>query len=525
MLMAKLHENYERKVEFAENRVLLLGSARSGKTSVLGSLLDKPFSRTQRSTPMLDLQNIALIGNFGKWTKFTRNEMNVQRVKSCVPSYNVLSNCFSKKKRKFKFKFERSLVEEISTNSSYFKNKSTWNQFMRLQHTFLQFYDFGGQEIVFNATKLNGKYLEQLKFWLNSLQQNASRSHVLLVGTNWLKATKMFKGSEPAFFQVNKTLKSLHKEYSKKLSLQNYSQNYFFPLENSYSRKAEQVKILQEKIETTVSFRNMGNRTAISLGEVIFMDFVQMEYTHMKYMEYLKLAKSQGFLFFEAKELLRKYIAKSLVVYFGNLEDSSTLQSLVVLSPAWLATAFGTLFHDPELHSFVFKTSKESFSDYRYYIFSGFLSRNLLFDVLKRYSNDEIRFFIQVALQHLILIELPSVAMAGKYFLVPNLAPKSLPNLQVKGLMYSWGKHFSLTRIEGFKHWKFTLFIVKLVQKAIDLGSVEEPLITKSACRVVLSLEAQCTVSLVNSEIHVTLHTLGGCSVKELRQICMSCFM
>eukprot|EP00924_Labyrinthula_sp_SR-Ha-C_P009136 snap_masked-scaffold_2-processed-gene-13.23-mRNA-1 protein AED:1.00 eAED:1.00 QI:0/-1/0/0/-1/1/1/0/243 len=129
--------------------------------------------------------------------------------------------------------------------------------------------------------------------------------------------------------------------------------------------------------------------------------------------------------------MLKVYSKSGIILYFDNL-DLPQEENLVYFAPSLLAQALGSFIRDPSFHQLAFRLDKDTFPYYREYIDTGIIRKQLFDILLKRYSAQEKKYVLKLALSGMIILK---YELEKDCYLVPELLPvfKNRPlNVQLK---------------------------------------------------------------------------------------------
>eukprot|EP00924_Labyrinthula_sp_SR-Ha-C_P003115 snap_masked-scaffold_50-processed-gene-1.63-mRNA-1 protein AED:1.00 eAED:1.00 QI:0/0/0/0/1/1/2/0/576 len=523
----RMRSEYWVEKKLSEARVVFVGNGRTGKTSVINNIIGNRFSRNVRSTLLLDLKHLVELGNGTRnnWKVCTRHQMSVSRLYQSLPKVS-LDFKRADGERKLRLHCEPAVITDLVTNVKYMKKLLFEEEVSTKDAKYVQFYDFGGQSsfeivhkmflssfgifcVVFDCSRFSGKYQDSFSFWLQSVITHAPSAPIIVIGTHTEKASK--KLGRNFMEKLNGSIRKLASRCKASSVLQRNTAYDFFPIENSISGIYSQIQHIRDRLEYVLTRGfNRFEKTytkSILLGQILFMDNLQQEYTHISLGELLLLGASANFIRSEVENMLSAYSHAGLVFYVTQLTDQVGPKNLIILSPAWLATALSKFIHDPELHKFAVNVSKKHFVDYLEYIGTGFLSENLFKDVLKSYKVNEIEYLRLLSEAFLILVKGQSPGSSAGYYvsnLVPRVDLEKFPHQDM-----SYRRHFKEPE-EELSHELFLVFSLPWIREAAQLDYVEEPVICKNLVRVFFSANKVVTLRFF-SDISLIEAEFTGC--------------
>eukprot|EP00924_Labyrinthula_sp_SR-Ha-C_P011490 snap_masked-scaffold_46-processed-gene-1.46-mRNA-1 protein AED:0.79 eAED:1.00 QI:0/0/0/0.25/1/1/8/0/682 len=432
-----LQSQYEEKESLKEVSVILMGDGRTGKTSLLRNLSGKIFQKETQSTLVLEDYQIFQVDN-DKFKPLTKYDLSVQRIKNMLNIEYFIEHEVQKKS-KYNLDFEDELITRIIREKSFVEQYTTAPMFSNFtsEDTFLRVYDFGGQEVfssvhhifmnkkaiylvVFNMTKLNENDLFRLKFWCESILRNAPKAPVLFIGTflnTFLKKNKTLEG-------VISLFESFISELSGKLNLVEDKETIFFPVENAIDSNKSREKAIKKELMSIGKYDSKLNnllnpRLLIKSVYVLFLDNCREESSYMTVQKFKLKAKKCNFSEEEMEEMLEIYSNEGIISYFPDLNLSDS-ENFIFFAPSFLAQALGSFIRDESFHQLAFRTNKKVFSNYRKYIDTGIIRKDLFDVLLKQYNKKEREYVLSLALHILILFVDPrekTVLLFLNYFL------------------------------------------------------------------------------------------------------------
>eukprot|EP00924_Labyrinthula_sp_SR-Ha-C_P000624 snap_masked-scaffold_27-processed-gene-4.24-mRNA-1 protein AED:1.00 eAED:1.00 QI:0/0/0/0/1/1/6/0/791 len=434
-----LQRQYEEISWLSEVPVILMGDGRTGKTSLLRNLSGKSFQKETQSTLVLEDYQIFQVDR-NKFKPLTKYDLSVQRVKN-IFDFTYLIQDQVQNKPKYNLDFEDELITRIIGEKSFVQQYTTrYDSDFITAGTFLRVYDFGGQQVfssvhhifmkekaiylvVFNMTKLKEKDLFRLKFWCESILRNASRAPVILVGT--FLSTFLKKNKKEELHEVNEIIKLFLKKQSNVLNVLQDETTIFFATENAVDFvKSRECAIKQKLWEINLTGWRLDQLFDLDISiksvYVLFLDNCREESNYMTVQNFRKKAKKSNFCEEEIEEMLQIYSQEGIICYFKNINLSES-ENLIFFAPSFLAQALGSFIRDESFHQLAFRTNKNAFSNYRKYIDTGIIRKDLFEVLLKQYTKKEREYVLSLALHSLILFVDPREKNS---FIVPELLPE-----------------------------------------------------------------------------------------------------
>eukprot|EP00924_Labyrinthula_sp_SR-Ha-C_P012031 snap_masked-scaffold_26-processed-gene-2.38-mRNA-1 protein AED:1.00 eAED:1.00 QI:0/0/0/0/1/1/2/0/548 len=433
-----LQSQYEEEELLKEVPVILMGDGRTGKTSLLRNLSGKSFKKETQSTLVLEDYQIFQV-NWEEFEPLTKYDLSVQRVKNMLDIEYFIKDEVQEKS-KYILDFEDELITRTITEKSFVEQytiESTFSEFTT-QDTFLRVYDFGGQEVfssvhhifmnkkaiyfvVFNMTKLKENDFVRLKFWCESILRNTPKATVSFIRTflnTFLKKNKTLNG-------VNSLFKSFLSELSGNLDLVQDKETIFFPVENAIdSNKSRENAIIEElksvDDDDSKLYNLLDPDILIKSIYVLFLDNCREESSYMTVEKFKLKAEKCNFSEEEMEEMLKIYSKEGIISYFKDLNLSES-ENFIFFAPSFLAQALGSFIRGESFHQLAFRTNKKVFSNYRKYIDTGIIRKDLFEVLLKQYTKKEREYVLSLALNNLVLFADPR---EGNAFIVPELLPK-----------------------------------------------------------------------------------------------------
>eukprot|EP00924_Labyrinthula_sp_SR-Ha-C_P013131 snap_masked-scaffold_12-processed-gene-10.27-mRNA-1 protein AED:1.00 eAED:1.00 QI:0/0/0/0/1/1/6/0/640 len=423
LLCSALQRQYDQDSLLKEIPLILMGDGRTGKTSLLRNLSGLNFQQLTEST--LVLKDTQIFKFKEKIKPLTKYELSVQRVKNVLAikyySFQKVGNT-----SKFNLPFEKELLERTVQDEQFLKlftrdNSSEYkptNPFYRVS-------DFGGQEVfsslhhlfmnpnavyvlVFNLTKQNNEDMNRLKFWLNSVVKNARRAPIIFIGT-YLKLFLRKNKKE----ELEKTEIKLFKLVSETFTdFQNSN-----PSSKTLSEIHEKLKSFAK--EDTFFTNYFSTELSLPCVWVLFLDNCREESNYISVKNFKNKGKLCNFTEENLDDMLDIYSRAGIIFYHNNLELSEEA-NFIFFAPSYIAQALGSFIRDSSLHQLAFRTNKKVFSNYRKYIDTRIIRKDLFDVLLKQYTKKERQYVLNLALHSVVLFADPRKKNS---FIVAELLP------------------------------------------------------------------------------------------------------
>eukprot|EP00924_Labyrinthula_sp_SR-Ha-C_P004367 snap_masked-scaffold_3-processed-gene-21.34-mRNA-1 protein AED:1.00 eAED:1.00 QI:0/0/0/0/1/1/3/0/685 len=444
-----LRYRYDRYELLNECPVLFMGDGKVGKTSTVNRLFDRRFLFDRDSTLVLNDIDIFSINPLNyNWNSITKHELSVQRVKNILPRA-IYFNVDPKQEvqTKYKFNFEDELLTRTIADDSFVEALKTQKSIFTSQEFYFRVYDFGGQEVfssvhsifmtsvsiyflVFNLMKVSEKDLNRMKFWCESVLENAPEGKVILIGT-YLRRYRRKNGKDENLQTVNETISDLLQSLSSTLFVLEDENTVFFPIENSTEENSIEVQKIKDRVSSIVSGEARIEKEdflnfKIATSWVLFLDNCREESNIMSVKQFEEKAVSCGFDLEEIGNMLEFYTEVGLLCYFEGL-DLEKDENFIFFAPSYLAQALGKFIRDASFHQLAFRVPSDKFLLYRIYVDSAKISRELFFILLKEYTEKEIKYVLQLAFQTAMLIRLDD---EEETYILPELLPPLDPKLK-----------------------------------------------------------------------------------------------
>eukprot|EP00924_Labyrinthula_sp_SR-Ha-C_P006653 snap_masked-scaffold_29-processed-gene-0.28-mRNA-1 protein AED:1.00 eAED:1.00 QI:0/0/0/0/1/1/2/0/644 len=466
-----LQDFYQTTSKIMETKLVFLGEARSGKTATIRSLTGKKFMLETRSTPFLDLQYMVSVPEFQQVSRMDIIKERIKekehlnaidfkdyrevfiskdqvRQKKSKGSLNLelggsIAATIATNKTVYTFPFQDEIIDRVKGNyevgSKFFYDES---QNTSEKH-FLRIFDFGGQKsfhcvhpiflsdygvyvVVFNGISFDKKTVESTRYWCESLIRSSPKSPVLFAATHWEKAES--KKGKRIMKELNRSLKKMLKSLSGKLRNYTIDLDYFLPVENSQGPDSYYIQDLQNCIFQTLINEDitlsLKFKKQLTMAQILFITHMQENYKYIEYSVFLKLGEEAGLNENGVEELLIEYDSAGLIIYQPHVKNMNSQDNVIALNPSALASTLSNIIYDPELHVFAFKVSKNKFHKYRAMLKTGIMDRDLINDVLRNYSSEEIGFIISLALHLEILLKFPLEKTDDSQYLMPHMFPE-----------------------------------------------------------------------------------------------------
>eukprot|EP00924_Labyrinthula_sp_SR-Ha-C_P011466 snap_masked-scaffold_46-processed-gene-1.21-mRNA-1 protein AED:1.00 eAED:1.00 QI:0/0/0/0/1/1/6/0/814 len=514
LVHSALQSQYEKYEKLKEVPVILMGDGRTGKTSLLRNLSGKSFQKQTQSTLVLEDYQIFQVNLFNKFKPLTKYDLSVQRVKNMLDIEYFIKDEVQEKS-KYNLDFEDELITRTITEKSFVEQYTTnIRSDFRTTDTFLRVYDFGGQEVfssvhhifmnkkaiyfvVFNMTKLNEKDLFRLKFWCESILRNTPKAPVMFIGT-FLNA---FLKKNETLDSVNYKINSFLSRLSGNLTIFEDEKTIFFPVDNALDSYKSRKNAIKGQLRSIKKYNSkLGNllNPSISIKSVyvLFLDNFREEASYMTVQKFKLKAKKCNFSEEEMEEMLEIYSNEGIISYFPDL-NLSERENFIFFAPSFLAQALGSFIRDETFHQLAFRTNKKVFSNYRKYIDTGIIRKDLFEVLLRQYTKKEREYILSLALHSLVLFADPREKNA---FIVPELLPE--------------GKDRNLKALKGSK--KVINFVspitiakfVKIISLFLEDNNILESHIFKYFARFIFSVDNILDIYFVE-ENKIVLNYIG----------------
>eukprot|EP00924_Labyrinthula_sp_SR-Ha-C_P003508 snap_masked-scaffold_97-processed-gene-0.9-mRNA-1 protein AED:1.00 eAED:1.00 QI:0/0/0/0/1/1/8/0/773 len=434
LVHSALQSKYEKYEVLKEVSVILMGDGRTGKTSLLRNLSGKSFQKETQSTLVLEDYQIFQVDHV--WNEFkplTKYDLTVQRVKNMLNIKYSIGNEVPKES-KYILDFEDELITRTIREKSFVEQYTTnIRSDFRTTDTYLRVYDFGGQEVfssvhhifmnkkayylvVFNMTKLKKNDLSRLKFWSETILKNTPKAYVLFIGTYLSTFLKKNKTLE----DVNHIFEAFLSNLSGNLNIIEDRETIFFPIENAVDHDKSRKKAIKEELMYTHRNTLLNQRLRIKSVYVLFLDNCREESSYMTVQKFKLKAKKCNFSEEEMEKMLEIYSREGIISYFKDI-NLAEKENFIFFAPSYLAQALGSFIRDESFHQLAFRTNKKVFSNYRKYIDTGIIRKDLFEVLLKQYTRKEREYVLNLALHSLVLFADPREKNA---FIVPELLPE-----------------------------------------------------------------------------------------------------
>eukprot|EP00924_Labyrinthula_sp_SR-Ha-C_P007447 snap_masked-scaffold_24-processed-gene-3.0-mRNA-1 protein AED:1.00 eAED:1.00 QI:0/0/0/0/1/1/8/0/788 len=509
LVQSALQNQYEKYEVLKEFPVILMGDGRTGKTSLLRNLSGKSFKQYTQSTLVLEDTQIFQI-NLDSWFKpITKYDLSVQRVN------NMLSIGYSfedevQKESKYNLVFEDELITRTIGEKSFVEQYTTnIRSDFTTEDTFLRVYDFGGQEVfssvhhifmnkkaiylvVFNMTKLKEKDLFRLKFWCESILRNTPEAPVLFIGTFLNTFLKKNKTLHSVYYKFKSFLSKL----SGKLNIFEDKETIFFPVENAVDSDKSRENSIKGQLRSINVYNLLDPLIWIKSFYVLFLDNCREESSYMTVQEFKLKAKKCNFSEKEIEEMLEIYSKEGIISYFPGLNLSES-DNLIFFAPSFLAQALGSFIRDESFHQLAFRTNKKVFSNYRKYIDTGIIRKDLFKVLLKQYRKKERQYVLNLALHSLILFVYPREENS---YIVPELLPE-VKEQKMKGFNGNLKKVYFRQPIRKTTFWKvISIFLTE--------DSLVESIIYNSFARFIFGTESILDI-YIDKENTIVFNSIG----------------
>eukprot|EP00924_Labyrinthula_sp_SR-Ha-C_P005775 snap_masked-scaffold_14-processed-gene-4.36-mRNA-1 protein AED:1.00 eAED:1.00 QI:0/0/0/0/1/1/2/0/526 len=436
VVRSMLKERYEALVSLKEVQLLFLGDSKTGKTSTIRTFCKKRFLKDISSTLVLEDTNILKVDN-KSFQPLTKYELSVQRVKNVLAmeynKYHQINDSST-----YLIPFETELLKRTLQDESFLDYFTDTNYTFKSITPFYRVSDFGGQEVfsslhhvfmnqnavyvlVFDLTKLTERDINRLRFWLNSVEKNAPKAPIIFIGTH----LKLFlrKNRKKVLEKVSLKLFKVLSRNTKDFALNRTEHVHFFPIENSnpsdktISKVHKKLKYLSKYREVVNNF--YSSQLTLPCVWVLFLDNCREESNYISVKKFKNKGKVCNFTEENLDDMLEIYSKAGIIFYHKNLELSEEL-NFVFFAPSFIAQALGSFIRDSSLHQLAFRLNSEIFPEYRKYIDSGIIRKNLFDMLLKKYSEQERNYVLKLALSSMILLEFDEKTES---YIIPELIP------------------------------------------------------------------------------------------------------
>eukprot|EP00924_Labyrinthula_sp_SR-Ha-C_P011558 snap_masked-scaffold_17-processed-gene-1.17-mRNA-1 protein AED:1.00 eAED:1.00 QI:0/-1/0/0/-1/1/1/0/456 len=396
------------------------------------------------------------------------------------------------KKSKYKLDFEDELITRTIREKSFVQQYTTnIHSDFKTYDTFLRVHDFGGQEVfssvhhifmnkkanylvVFNMTKLKEEDLFRLKFWCESILRNTPKAPVLFIGTYLNTFLKKNKTLHSVYYKF----KSFLSELSRNLNVVEDEGTIFFPVENAVDSDKSRENAVKAQLRKKNDYNGSDPLIWIKSVYVLFLDNCREESSYMTVEKFKLKAKKCNFSEQEMEEMLEIYSKEGIISYFKDINLSES-ENFIFFALSFLAQALGSFIRDENFHQLAFRTNKKVFSNYRKYIDTGIITKDLFEVLLKQYTKKQREYVLNIALHSLVLF---ADSREKNAFIVPELLPE--------------GKDKKLKALKGSK--KVVKFVspitiatfVRIIFLFLDDNNIVESHIFKYFARFVFSVES-----------------------------------
>eukprot|EP00924_Labyrinthula_sp_SR-Ha-C_P012713 snap_masked-scaffold_67-processed-gene-0.47-mRNA-1 protein AED:1.00 eAED:1.00 QI:0/0/0/0/1/1/2/0/537 len=503
----------KKKELLREVPVILMGDGRTGKTSLLRNLSGKSFQKETQSTLVLEDTQIFQV-DYNKFKPLTKYDLTVQRVKNMLKIHHSIEDEVPEKS-KYDLYFEDELITRTISEKIFVQQYTTnIRSDFRTNDTFFRVYDFGGQEVfssvhhiflnkkaiyllVFNMTKLKEKDLFRLKFWCKSILRNTPKAPVLFIGTFLSTLLKKNKTLE----NINNTNKSFVYKLSGKLTMIEDKETIFFPVENAVDSNKSRENKIKKKLTSIDKYGSKLEKLlyphiSIKSVYVLFLDNCREESSYMTVQKFKLKAKKCNFSEKEMNEMLEIYSKEGIISYFKDINLSES-DNFIFFAPSFLAQALGSFIRDESFHQLAFRTNKKVFSNYRKYIDTGIIRKDLFEALLQQYTKKEREYVLNLALHILILFADPTEKNS---FIVPELLPEA------KDLKFKLFKG-KFKKIDFLQPVTKTIF-VKIIYLFLREDNLFNSFIFNSFSRFIFGVESILDI-YINKENKIIFNCIG----------------
>eukprot|EP00924_Labyrinthula_sp_SR-Ha-C_P004366 snap_masked-scaffold_3-processed-gene-21.58-mRNA-1 protein AED:1.00 eAED:1.00 QI:0/0/0/0/1/1/6/0/774 len=509
LVHSALQNQYEQEEVLSEVPVILMGDGRTGKTSLLRNLSGKSFQKETQSTLVLEDYQIFQVDR-DELKPITKYDLSIQRVKNMI-SCNYFIEHEVQKESKYNLEFEDDLISRTVADKSFVDQYTTRFHLsdFTTSDTFLRVYDFGGQEVfssvhhifmnkksiylvVFNMTKLKENDLFRLKFWCESILRNTPRAPVLFIGT----FLSTFLKKNNTLESINDIIKSFLSKLSGNLTILKNKKTIFFPVENAVNLSKSHENEIKQQLNIIHTKNILNPRIRIKSVYVLFLDNCREESSYMTVEKFKLRARNSNFSEYEAERMLEIYSKEGIISYFKNINLSEN-ENFIFFAPSFLAQALGSFIRDESFHQLAFRTNKKVFSNYRKYVDTGIIRKDLFEVLLKQYTKKEREYVLSLALHSLILFVDPR---EDNSFIVPELLPRAIVQ-KLKGFEGS-------KKVINFVSPITIATFVKIISLFLEDNKIVESHIFKYFARFIFSVESILDIHFVE-ENKILLNYIG----------------
>jgi len=393
-----------KKTFWNRSRVMFVGQARAGKSSLVRSFLDEAFQEGWDSTIGVQISETESVATKGHWTKTDKDEnasefaARIIMLESTFPQAEIVEENKIKEKKSSRFKFpgraskskssskppssnteirtaEGNITSAESTDATPEPkeekitrefNQSLLTHFGR-NDLILSLWDFGGQSVfyamhhifltktgiyimVFDMRELlnlsaQADALSYVAFWLKSIRLHAPDAAVLIVGTF---ADEIQERKEIA--AINNALLGFMGGDFPQVVRNNVENLTFFSIDN---QSGTGIRALRKKVEDTA--RNDARMTGkeVSMQHIVLLDKILSMRKNSDFVTFddvKAVASTVGIRGHEALEqALTLFHERGLLIYLTSTE---TLRNIIIIQPQWLIDALAKVIRDGGLHRF-----------------------------------------------------------------------------------------------------------------------------------------------------------------------------
>eukprot|EP00924_Labyrinthula_sp_SR-Ha-C_P004420 snap_masked-scaffold_89-processed-gene-0.37-mRNA-1 protein AED:0.46 eAED:0.46 QI:0/0/0/0.5/1/1/2/0/870 len=449
---------------FLRCKLLVVGKARAGKTSLIKQLLGQEFDSREQSTRGCKLlvskvsknrdalpwseeddEGDHFVSFLGKILENSLVQINYRNVQE--------SSIYPKGKLKVDTKFIPSLlkrVKEDQTQELLLQTGPTlgfsiWDfggqsVFYSLHHLFLT--DYGCYLVVFDAKKMLDEdqgerklEIDFLKFWLNSKKLHAPKAPLFIVGThcenfstsNYNTVDNLFLDQvfEESYFEEQE-LDDLGGLFGQEAS------GCFHPVD---SKTSFGIEILRNSIELTVQKQEFLTNE-IKLSYLRVYDILRKQKKdYISIVEIEKLLEANTLKVKRLDKVLMFLTNRGLLTYFPSIEK---MQNKVILNPQWLIDCFSLVIFERDTHKAPAYDSKYS-REYRIYLRTGIITEDLLHNIWgKAKLSSAVRKYLKSVMKlTLLLCDYPFLPRKKQYLIPTFPAIGSNPTNNLESASYT----------------------------------------------------------------------------------------
>ena len=522
----------DQKAPWRSAKLMIIGNGKAGKTATVRSLLGKPFNSNWESTVGVDLTRTKTKTYRTGWTEGLDRASNAEEMAARVAVTKLCAEekskeCSTEKSDNEKSKAQQSKKMKMSPRSQVEKSTlaipdikdaldpepgihqytETLLVQAKKERKCLKFsiWDYGGQEVFYTMHHLfltqygvyvlvfslvdflndEAKCLENVNFWLLSVQIHAPKAPIVIVGT-FLDAlgertNLKLKTINNCLFSAigNRFSQVVHNEKENLL---------FFPLNNKDSIGIDNVRVAIEKVTSCQEYVNR----LVPIKWMHFLDAILKD----KNCNFISLdlardiASQHGVISSdEVDEMLHMFHELGLIVH---LRSTEALRNMVTINPQWLIDQITKVIRDHSIHKFDFDSEiveRELGADINNLITHGLATKDLL-DYL--WPKNHVDYLLDLMRETLLISDWSFGKESKNLYLVPSL--KDRP----QGQSPDGSDRGSLKGKKCIIDFSATLLPVGIFQRLVALlvaysgrlDGAQEPTLGYKDCRIWLGRES-----------------------------------